>query len=34
MEIPLKDRRSILVVDDEEGIRYGLEKLFKREGID
>ncbi len=32
METPLKDRRSILVVDDEEGIRYGLEKLFKREG--
>ncbi len=31
METPLKDRRSILVVDDEEGIRYGLEKLFKRE---
>lgn len=31
METPLKDRRSILIVDDEDGIRYGLEKLFKRE---
>ncbi|MCK5152819.1 MAG: sigma-54-dependent Fis family transcriptional regulator [Spirochaetales bacterium] len=33
METPLKDRRSILIVDDEDGIRYGLEKLFKREGF-
>lgn len=33
METPVKDRRSILIVDDEEGIRYGLEKLFKREGF-
>jgi len=33
METPLKDRRSILIVDDEEGIRYGLEKLFEREGF-
>ncbi len=33
METPLKDRRSILIVDDEDGIRYGLEKLFRREGF-
>lgn len=32
METSLRDKKSILVVDDEEGIRYGLEKLFKREG--
>jgi len=32
METPLNDRKSILIVDDEEGIRYGLEKLFEREG--
>lgn len=31
METSLRDKKSILVVDDEEGIRYGLEKLFKRE---
>ena len=33
MESSLIDKRSILIVDDEEGIRYGLEKLFKREGF-
>lgn len=32
MDSLLKDRRSILIVDDEEGLRYGLEKLFEREG--
>ena len=34
METLLKDRKSILVVDDEKGIRYGLEKLFAREGFE
>ena len=33
METPFKDMRSILIVDDEDGIRYGLEKLFEREGF-
>ncbi len=34
MKTLLKDRKSILVVDDEKGIRYGLVKLFGREGFD
>ncbi len=33
MEGSITDKRSILIVDDEEGLRYGLEKLFKREGF-
>lgn len=32
METSLKERQSLLIVDDEEGIRYGLGKLFTKEG--
>ncbi len=32
MNSPIRDSRTILIIDDEDGIRYGLEKLFKREG--
>lgn len=32
METALKEKQSILIVDDEEGIRYGLRKLFEKEG--
>ncbi len=34
METLLKDSKSVLVVDDEKGIRYGLERLFTREGFE
>ena len=32
MKTSIKEKQSILIVDDEEGIRYGLSKLFEKEG--